>query len=180
MCCSGEVVGVANMIAGQPGIGMISYGVPIDTAKPVIEGLRKYGKIRRNYLGMTLVQLTEDVVARERKRASSRGRVVATGGFPVDVSKGVLITDVASGSPAEIGGLQPGDVVLEVDGQQVVTTEALMEAVGLYEEDRKISVKVARPVAGAAMSARREFQIKPRALELSAHRMPNPRMRRGY
>lgn len=36
---NGEVVGISNMIAGRPGIGMLNFAIPIDTAKPIITGV---------------------------------------------------------------------------------------------------------------------------------------------
>ncbi len=100
----GEVIGVNTAIFSPSGgnIG-IGFATPSAIAEPVIQQIREYGRARRAWLGVKIQTVTDDI-------AESVG---------LDSPRGALVVDVTPGSPAEQGGLQPGDVILEFDGKDV-------------------------------------------------------------
>ena len=59
--------------------------------------------------------------------------------------KGVLVIAVDSGSPAEAGGMKVGDIMVELNGQVITSTEEEMDIVGKLKEGDEVSVKVFRP-----------------------------------
>lgn len=93
----GEVVGVnARRLGGAENVG---FAIPIDIAKEVIEQIRKNGKVQRSWLGISVQEttsMTDD-----------------------PAQKGVVIADIDPLSPAAEAGLQPGDVMLAIDGTPV-------------------------------------------------------------
>ena len=103
------VVGVntAVILGGQG----IAFAVPANTARDVISALIRDGRVRRAVLGIS-AQTTS--VAR---------RVVHDYALPGD--RGVLISEVQAGSPADSAGLRPGDVVIDFGGTPVASIDAL-------------------------------------------------------
>ena len=93
---AGEVIGINSQIYSRSGGFMgISFAIPIDVALKVKDQLQKYGKVSRGRLGVTIQGLDADLAQN----------------FGLDKPSGALVANVEAGSPAEKGGLQPGDVV---------------------------------------------------------------------
>lgn len=106
----GKVIGINTAVhATAQGIG---FAIPINVAKDVLEELIETGEVKHElppmpWLGIWQRTLTEDLAQRLRL---------------VD-DKGVLITDVVSGSPADEAGLKPWDIIRRIDDVDVYTTE---------------------------------------------------------
>jgi serine protease Do len=100
----GEVVGINSQIFSRTGGYMgLSFAIPIDVAMDVREQLVKSGHVTRGRIGVTI----QDVNA---QLAES---------FGLDRPRGALVSSVQSGSPGEKAGLQPGDVVVAVNGRAI-------------------------------------------------------------
>src|SRR5450830_526715 len=100
----GEVVGINSQIFSRTGGYMgLSFAIPIDVAMDVREQLIKTGHVTRGRIGVTI----QDVNA---QLAES---------FGLDRPRGALVSSVQSGSPGEKAGLQPGDVVVAVNGRLI-------------------------------------------------------------
>jgi serine protease Do len=100
----GEVVGINSQIFSRTGGYMgLSFAIPIDVAMDVREQLVKNGHVTRGRIGVTI----QDVNA---QLAES---------FGLDRPRGALVSSVQSGSPGEKAGLQPGDVVVAVNGRPI-------------------------------------------------------------
>lgn len=100
----GEVIGINTAIfspsGGSVGIG---FAIPSNLAKPVVDQLVKYGKTKRGWLGVR-IQTVTDEIAESLNLKNIRGALVAS---------------ITKGGPAEKAGLQPGDVILEFNGQKL-------------------------------------------------------------
>jgi len=122
----GKVVGIANAVntTGQ-GIG---FAIPVDVARAVLEELRLHGRVRRGWLGLSVVDLTPDV-------ARSAGRPSYSG---------VMVSDVVAGSPAQRAGLRAGDIILEVDRTPVQRAQALRWKVAQSGPGSLLRVRVTR------------------------------------
>jgi serine protease Do len=137
---TGAVIGVnAAFWAGHPlqpaqGIG---FAIPINMAKSLLPRLRDKGDAPRSYLGVD-AQPIDSALALALK---------------LDSTRGALIASVEKKSPAEAGGLEPGDVVVTWNGTPVATSEDLkIDAqltlpgtrmkVGLMREGRRIEREV--------------------------------------
>ena len=96
----GEVIGINRMIYSQTGgnIG-IGFAIPINTAKSILEQLKTHKKIKRGYIGVQIVPLTEEY-------ASQLG---------IKANEGALVGQVVDGGPAEKGGIKVGDVILQIN-----------------------------------------------------------------
>jgi serine protease Do len=83
--------------AGSEGVG---FAIPGETARYLYEEIRKYGQVRLAYAGMSVQDITPALAAALH--------------LPRD--RGVIVSDVAASSPAQRANLQPGDVLLSLEG----------------------------------------------------------------
>ncbi|GAB4282093.1 MAG: Do family serine endopeptidase [Candidatus Rifleibacteriota bacterium] len=100
----GELIGINSAIIpyGQ-GIG---FAIPVNLAKRIVGDLMAYGKVKKAFLGVTVQKLTPELANYFE--------------VPED---GVLVTDVAKKSPAEISGIVPGDVIIGINGAKISSLE---------------------------------------------------------
>jgi serine protease Do len=100
----GKVVGVNTAILSPTGgsIG-ISFAIPSATAKPIVDQLREFGRVRRGQLGAN-VQSVTDTIAKAIGRPNTQGAMVAS-----------IIPD----SPAEKAGLRPSDVIVQYNEETI-------------------------------------------------------------
>jgi serine protease Do len=113
----GKVVGMNTAIFTRSGGYMgIGFAIPISMAKAIKDQLIKTGSVTRGYLGITIQELTPDLVKT----------------FELADQKGILISQVTEGSPAEKAGLQQGDVILEFNNKPV-------EKIGIFRN--RVSLK---------------------------------------
>ena len=109
----GEVVGINTAIrSGGGGNDGIGFAIPTSTVRHVMDGL-KAGKVERGYLGIRPQMLDEHL-------ASS---------FDFH-GEGVLVADVVAGEPGAKAGLQPGDIITRIDGSEIDSPAALVNAIG--------------------------------------------------
>jgi serine protease Do len=125
----GELIGINTMIyttsGGFMGIGM---AIPINMAKRVMEDIIYHGKVTRGWLGVQIQDVNDAM-------RSALG---------LGVRKGVLISDVFKGQPADKAGIKRGDVVLSIDGKPVETSNDLKNTVAVIEPGKKVLVVVFR------------------------------------
>ncbi len=111
---SGKVIGINEQIASQSGGNQgLGFAVPIDTAAKVMAQLKTDGTVSYAYLGVSGQTLSADI-------AKAIG---------VNVSQGVLVADVASGSPAAKAGIKGGSQQTVIQGQTYVTGGDVIEAI---------------------------------------------------
>jgi serine protease Do len=92
----------------------LSFAIPINMAMDVVAQLKRQGHVSRGYLGVQI----QDV---DRELAEA---------FGLDRPKGALVVHVALGSPADLAGVQVGDVVLEVEGVRLSDADSLPMLIG--------------------------------------------------
>ena len=126
---AGEVIGINTAIYSPSGgsIG-IGFAIPANLAKPVVDQLREFGRARRGWLGVNIQSVTDEI-------AESLG---------LDKPKGALIASVRDGGPAQVAGIQAGDVVLTFDGKDVNDMRHLPRIVAETPIDKTVKVKVWR------------------------------------
>ncbi len=122
---AGEVIGISTAIYSPSGASAgIGFATPSDLARPVVEQLRRDGRVDRGWLGVSV----QDLVP-EDPRAGRRA---------------VLVTDVVRNGPAARGGLRAGDVVLAVNGERTETSRALVRYVAALPPGQSVRLSVQR------------------------------------
>jgi serine protease Do len=126
---NGNVIGVNTAIfsptGGNVGVG---FAIPAELAQPVIDQLRKSGKVRRGYLGVQIQNMSPSIAA--------------SLGLPKD--RGEIIASVEPSGPARAAGLQQGDVVVKVAGQEVTPDTSLSYIVANTPIGSRVPVEVIR------------------------------------
>ncbi|MDR2688192.1 MAG: trypsin-like peptidase domain-containing protein [Azoarcus sp.] len=125
---SGNLVGINTAIYSRSGGSLgIGFAIPVSTARQVLEQIVTSGEVVRGWVGVEAREITEDL-------ASSFG-------IP---KNGALIGGILRGSPAERGGLQPGDVLTAVDGHPVNNAKDMLDLVAALHPGQTIVFKVYR------------------------------------
>ena len=103
----GEVVGINTaIVASGQGIG---FAIPVNLAKGIIDQLKNNGEVTRGWLGVGIQNLTRELAEY----------------YGIENGKGVLVTEVFPGDPADKAGIKPRDVISEVNGAKVETIRDL-------------------------------------------------------
>lgn len=126
----GRLIGVNSAIIspsrGNIGIG---FAIPVNLARFIMNSLVETGAVARGYLGVTSDTLTAELA---EQLGLARG------------TRGVIITEIDAASPAEAAGLRRADVIVALNGQNVLTWEDLRVLVAQSLPDSKVSLKVLR------------------------------------
>lgn len=123
---SGEVIGINTAIVAQgQGIG---FAIPSNMAERVIADLKEHKKVSRGWIGVNIQRVDENT-------ARALG---------LKEAKGALLGGVMPGEPADKAGLMAGDVIISVDGQDVVDSESLLQAISSKKPGSKVTMKAIR------------------------------------
>jgi serine protease Do len=125
----GEAIGVNTAIASRSGGSMgIGFAIPSNMAKALEQQLVTRGKVVRGYLGVGIQQLTSALAQSLR----------------LNTTEGVLVSDVAPGSPAAKAGLKRGDVIVAFNDQPVHDPGQLRNLVAMTPPGTKATLQVLR------------------------------------
>ena len=125
----GEVIGINTAIFSQSGGSVgIGFAIASNLASRVASQLVEFGQTRRGWLGVFIQEVTPDI-------AESLGLKEASG---------ALVSSVNENSPAAIGGVQPGDVILKFDGKVIEKMRDLPRIVAETDIGAKVGVELFR------------------------------------
>jgi serine protease Do len=126
----GEVIGINSAIASETGFySGYGFAIPINLARTVMNQLIADGKVHRAALGVSIdnVNLND----------------AAYVGLPE--IRGVVVKDIPSDdSPAKAAGIEPGDIIVAVDGKPVEYVGQLQQIIGFRRPGDVVKVEVAR------------------------------------
>jgi len=135
----GELIGINSAIIGPSGGNVgIGFAVPSNMARAVMEQLIRFGKVKRGRLGISMKELTPEL-------ARTLG---------VTADEGAVIAEVQNDSPAARAGLQPGDVVVAVNGRPVRSASELRARLGVMPVGEEVTLKVLRGAQTRTVRAR--------------------------
>ncbi|MFQ5905554.1 MAG: Do family serine endopeptidase [bacterium] len=123
----GEVIGINTAISSGTGFSAgVGFAIPIDLAKTVYPQLIQKGKVERGWLGVFIQSLNSDM-----KEA-------------LGVDHGLIINEVIKDGPAEKAGLKAEDVIIEFNGEPIMTVPDLQGSVAVFPVGKVARVKVVR------------------------------------
>jgi len=149
----GEVIGINTWIASSTGGGSMGLGfaIPINNAKRSIDEFISKGEISYGWLGVSLTDPDKDVMQ----------ALGLTG------KRGAMATQVFLGSPAEKGGIQPGDFITALNGKEVRGMNHLTLMVGDLKAGEQTDFTVIRDGAQKVIKVRIEARSNEVAAENS-------------
>src|SRR5438270_3413672 len=125
----GNLVGINTLMLSQGGGSEgLGFAIPAAIVKFDYESLRKYGHVQRVAFGARGQSITPTLAA----------------GLGLSRSWGVIISNVAAGGFAHIGGIQVGDIVLAVDGRRIDDFPSFINALYLHHSDEVLKLTVLR------------------------------------
>jgi serine protease Do len=134
----GEIIGINSQIYSQTGGWQgISFAIPSNTARRIMESIVSRGRLLRPFLGVGMQVLTPSL---------SRS-------FGVPDTAGALITNVMPNSPAALAGLEPGDVVRSFNGRKIRNAQDFSAVIGAADLGREIDIVIFRGGAERRLKA---------------------------
>jgi serine protease Do len=125
----GEVIGINSQIFSRTGgYQGLSFSIPIDVAVKVQDQLVNYGKVTRGRIGVVIQGVNQAL-------ADS---------FGLPRPAGALVSQVEKGSPADKAGIEPGDVIVKVDGKEVNDSSELPAEIAAMKPGSTAHVQVVR------------------------------------
>ncbi|OHV12240.1 S1C family serine protease [Kushneria phosphatilytica] len=125
----GALVGINTAIfsrtGGSQGIG---FAIPTDLARDILNDIVTKGRVVRGWLG---------IEAHEVPSALANS-------LNINAPRGVIVSDVVNGSPADKAGVKPGDVLLSVDGKTMLDAQSAMVDVAELDPGEKLPLKLYR------------------------------------
>ena len=129
----GEVIGIDTAMA--QGAQDIGFAIPVNVAKKDIDQFLKNKKIVYPFLGVRYVLVDDDVMEKYDLPVNYGALVIKGSGGEAAVTKN---------SAAEKAGLKEKDLILEMDGQKISSTDTLSQLIQKYGAGEKVNLKVLR------------------------------------
>ena len=126
---NGNVIGINSALISPTGASVgIGLAIPAELARPVVDSLMRGQRPQRGYLGVGLQPLDESL-------APSLG-------LPKD--SGEIVRSVVAGGPGARGGLQQGDVIVKVNGQQVTLDQTVSYLIANTKVGSRVPLEIIR------------------------------------
>jgi Do/DeqQ family serine protease len=125
----GELIGInSQILSGSGGNIGIGFAIPSNMARSVMDQLIKGGKVRRGQLGIVVQKVTSDI-------ASNLG---------IQETRGVIVSNVKSGSAAEKAGIKRGDVITAINGTAVNDPNSFRNKVAGTQPGTEVTLTILR------------------------------------
>ncbi len=122
----GQVIGINTAIVqGTEGLG---FAIPSNTVKVVTEQLTHYGEVRRPYLGIRWVPIDPSIAA----------------AYNLPVQFGAYIQEVEPSTPADRGGLLPGDIIIAIEDQAIDEQNSFVNILMRFDPGEEVPITVIR------------------------------------
>jgi serine protease DegQ len=126
---SGNLVGINTAIYSQTGGSMgIGYAIPVSIARQVMEQIVEKGSVTRGWIGVGVQDITAELAQ----------------SFKLSAARGVLITQVERGSPADKAGMKPGDILLAVNDRPVADTTTMLNLIASLQPGQQVAIRLTR------------------------------------
>ncbi|MFJ5446268.1 Do family serine endopeptidase [Methylobacillus methanolivorans] len=125
----GNLVGINSAIYSRSGGSMgIGFAIPVSLVKQVMEQIIRQGSVTRGWIGIEAQDITPELAE----------------SFHLKQVRGSLVAGVVRGGPADKAGLRPGDILLEIDGREVIDSSTMLNVISNLKPEKKVMIKLAR------------------------------------
>ncbi|MEI2618443.1 MAG: trypsin-like peptidase domain-containing protein [Thermomicrobiales bacterium] len=145
----GQVVGVNTAVVRQaePGVTAegLGFAIPSNTVKDIARQLIENGKVVRPFLGISYTLINPQLAAAQN--------------LPVD--HGAYVADLQVGGPAATAGIQKGDIITAIDGEQISQTTSLQDLLFQHKPGDSVELTVARGTSGQTTTVKVTLGTRP-------------------
>lgn len=142
----GNLVGINTAIfsksGGSQGIG---FAIPVKLAMDVMQAIIEHGQVIRGWLGIEVQPLTPELAE----------------SFGMEGRPGIIVAGIYRNGPAQKAGLQPGDLILNIDGQPAGDGRRSMNQVAQTKPGEQIRIEIMR--GGKPLELSAEIGVRPPA-----------------
>nr|CUV18879.1 putative htra-like serine protease signal peptide protein [Ralstonia solanacearum] len=125
----GNLLGINTAIYSRSGGSLgIGFAIPVSLAKQVMESIISTGSVVRGWIGVEPQDVTPEIAE----------------SFGLSRKDGALIAAVVQGGPADRAGLRPGDILINVNGESIQDTTALLNSIAQLKPSTEAKVTVSR------------------------------------
>jgi serine protease Do len=125
----GQLVGINTAILSRSGGSQgIGFAIPTNMAQPIMESLKKDGRVVRGWLGVGIQEVDAELAS----------------AMKLPVASGVVLSDVRAGTPAAQAGLKRGDVVVKLDGRPVTSAGQFRNTVASTGAKHRVMLDIYR------------------------------------
>jgi len=125
----GNLIGINTAIYSRSGGSLgIGFAIPISIARDVMEQIIRTGSVTRGWIGVEAQEISVDLAE----------------SFGLPDTNGALIAGVLRGSPADTGGIKPGDILLAVDGRLVKDPQGMLDLIAGQKPGDVVTFKLRR------------------------------------
>ncbi len=121
---AGQVIGIN--VATSSGADNISFAIPVNQLKPVLEGFVKEGRIVKPYLGVSYTMISKEIATIRR------------------LPEGAFVSRVAKDTPADKAGLQRGDIITKFNGKDLNVGHSLSQAISKQKVGDEVTLTIDR------------------------------------
>jgi Do/DeqQ family serine protease len=151
----GHLLGINTAIYSRSGGSMgIGFAIPVSTAKMVLESIVAEGQVTRGWIGVEPNPISPEIAET----------------FGTKATQGVVITGVLQNGPAASAGIRPGDVVVKVAGQPVLSVADLLSAVAALKPGKTYAFEIDRQNKLVTLSITPAVRPKPRNVSQARNR----------
>ena len=125
----GNLIGINTAIYSRSGGSLgIGFAIPISTAANIMDQIIKTGSVTRGWIGIEAQEITDELAE----------------SFGLQNTDGALIAGVQRGSPADAGGVKPGDILISVAGKPVKDPQAMLDLIAGQKPGETVSFSFRR------------------------------------
>ncbi len=139
----GQVIGINTLIFSPTGVNAgVGFAIPSSVVDGISNSLISDGVIRRGWLGVVIQTVTSEIAQALNLSDKPDGQY------------GALVSEVQANSPADVAGIQPGDLIVEFDGQTIGTVQDLSRLVKKTKPGSEVAINVVRGNESISLNTR--------------------------
>ena len=134
---NGNLIGINTAIYSQTGASMgIGYAIPVSIARQVMEQIIRNGSVTRGWIGVGVQDVTKELAE----------------SFKLAATRGVLITQVVRGGPAEKAGVKLGDILIAVNDKPISDSVTMLNLVAALQPGENARLTLLREQASSELT----------------------------
>ncbi len=144
----GNLLGINSAIYSPSGGSLgIGFAIPVSTAKKVMEQIIQNGSVTRGWIGVAVQDMTPELAE----------------SFKLNDARGVLISEIVRGSPADRAGIKPGDILIGIGDNTTIDSTSMLEIISALTPGKTVSLLLLRNQNEVAVQVKVGKRPKPKA-----------------